>query len=189
MKNKNKITKYFIFCTVFIILLLEQYSIAQEYSSPMMAMLTKNYFAPTSEIENLFKNNLQLGDSVIYTKVPRGLVISIDSLIFFKEGNDDLLDSAKPHLSAIANILRQINNNCIIESNTEFNSNKKSDYSTNWELSTVRAGKIADYLIKNEHISPSKISAIGYGEYMPFSTQSSNMDRRIDFVIINYEAQ
>lgn len=152
--------------------------------------LTENKYNKTSDIEQLFSQNLNLGDCVIYTKVPRGLIVSICSTIFFDEGQDILLDNSKPILSKIAQILKFINKECSIESNTAYTSWEKSKYKSNWELSTVRAGKIVDYLIKVEKVHPQKINAIGFGEFMPFSSNvhySNHMNRRIDFVILNYE--
>lgn len=154
--------------------------------------LTQNYSIPTIEIETIFRTQLKLGSSVIYTKVPRGLVVSIDSSIFFNEGQDKLLDSSKPVLYIIATILKTINNQCIVEGNTDANSWENSNYASNWELSTVRAGKIVDYLVKVEKVNPHRINAIGFGEMIPFYDNlnyKQNMNKRIDFVIINYEKQ
>ncbi len=164
---------------------------AKDYpQAPISARLSETYIKPTSEIENIFKNNLHLGKSVVYTRVPRGLIVSIDSLIFFNEGDDKLLNSSKPALKIIAVILKELENECVIESNTNSDSYENSDYDTNWELSTVRAGRIAEYLIKEEKIPSEKIRAVGFGEMMPFYSHiehSPDLDRRIDFVIINYE--
>ena len=158
--------------------------------APISAILSQTYFKPTSEIESIFKNNLNLGNSVVYTKVPRGLIVSIDSLIFFDDGDDKLLNSAKPALKTIARILKELENECVIEANTNSDSYENSEYASNWELSTVRAGKIAEYLINEEKIPSEKIRAVGFGELMPFYNHiehSPDLDRRIDFVIINYE--
>ena len=194
MRNKITGIKYFI---CFIILsgfsfFAVSFANIPEYSQKIAGQLTQNNYSRTSDIERLFAGSLNLGDCIIYTKVPRGLIVSICSTIFFEEGQDKLLDSSKPVLSKIAQILKFINKECSVESNTAYKSWEKSNYKSNWELSTVRAGKIVDYLIKVEKISPQKINAIGFGEVMPFSSNvhySNNMDRRIDFVILNYEKQ
>ena len=152
--------------------------------------LLQNYSIPTTEIENMFRSQLKLGNAVLYTKVPRGLVVSIDSSVFFNEGKDELLESSKPVLYTIAAILKTLNNQCIVEGNTDADSWETSNYASNWELSTVRAGKIVEYLVKVEKVNPHRINSIGFGEMMPFYDNVSykqNMNKRIDFVIINYE--
>lgn len=110
--------------------------------------------------------------------------------MFFRKGNDELIDSAKPLLHHIADILRVLDNKCIVESNSNFETFENSTYHSNWELSIVQAEKIVDYLIKTEKINPGRISAVGYGEMMPFKQKNrynENFNQRIDFVIINYE--
>lgn len=143
----------------------------------------------SKNIENLFKQQLPKNQSVIYTKVPRGLVVSFKSEVFFSENEVELLESSKSILHVIANILKKLSNECIIESHF-VNENLKTPYRYNWELTTIRADKIVQYLISEEKINPKKIEAIGFGEMMPFFdnvNSSANLNRRIDFVIINYE--
>lgn len=182
---------YIIFCVAFVLFLAHP-SYSKTSNFKIKGNLMQNYSIPTAEIEQMFRSNLNLGDSVIYTKVPRGLVVSIDSTVFFNLGQDELLEQSKSVLYQIALILKTLNNQCIVEGNTDVDSWEVSNYQYNWELSTVRAGKIVDYLIKVEKVNPYRINAIGFGEMMPFYDSVSyrqNMNKRIDFVIINYEKQ
>lgn len=189
MKNKIRRTIYFIFCAILFTGIFRQYSSA-ENNARISVQLSKSSSLKTKDLEDIFRKKLECHRNIFYTKVPRGLIISIDSLIFFEEGKDMLLPSSKPVLNIIADILNQLNNKCIIEAGTVPDSLHNSDYLSGWELSNVRAGIIVDYLIKECQVPPEKIQAIGFGEYMPFNNQtvhSQNLDRRIDFVIINYE--
>ncbi len=54
----------------------------------------------------------------------------------------------------------------------------------NWELSAVRADKIAEYFIKVKKLNARNIQSIGLGDISPVI---ENMNNRIDFVIINYD--
>lgn len=189
MKNKIKELTYFIFFTVLLGIYTGCYASTQE-PTKISAKLTQSYYAPTLEIEKLFKEKLNLDQSVIYTKVPRGLIVSISSSVFFEDGQDELLETSKPILHKIGELLNNLHNKCIVEGNTEHDTYKKSEYKTNWELSTIRSDKIVEYLIKTENVHPKKIDAVGFGEIMPFKNNVSykgNMNNRIDFVIINYE--
>lgn len=191
MGTKKIKVLYIIFCVAFVLFLAHP-SYSKTSNFKIKGNLTQNYSIPTAEIEQMFRSNLNLGDSVIYTKVPRGLVVSIDSTVFFNLGQDELLEQSKSVLYQIALILKTLNNQCIVEGNTDVDSWEVSNYQYNWELSTVRAGKIVDYLIKVEKVNPHRINAIGFGEMMPFYDSVSyrqNMNKRIDFVIINYEKQ
>jgi ompA/motB domain protein len=190
--NKKIKTLYVIFFVAFVLCLFAYPSYSKTSNFKIKGNLTQNYSVPTAEIERMFRSKLNLGNSVIYTKVPRGLVVSIDSTVFFNLGQDELLEQSKSVLYQIALILKTLNNQCIVEGNTDVDSWEVSNYQYNWELSTVRAGKIVDYLIKVEKVNPHRINAIGFGEMMPFYDNVNyrqNMNKRIDFVIINYEKQ
>lgn len=140
----------------------------------------------TVEIEKLFRNNLNLGDCIYYSTVPRGLIVSINSIVFFDDGKDEIKECSKEVLNKIAQILKFINTPCIIEGNTTKNSYRSSIYRSDWEISMVRAEKIADYLIKAGNLNHEQIRAIGFGEFVPYKDPGAEMNERIDFVIINY---
>lgn len=163
------------------------YAIDNKVEAQISANLTHNYYGPTIEIEKLFRQNLRIGEAVKYAIVPRGLVVSIDSSVFFEEGYDEILESSKPVLSNIAQILKSLNNDCIVEGNTEFYTYQNSEYQSNWELSIVRAEKITDYLIKTEQVNPLSITSVGFGEFEPIKNGIGIKNDRIDFVIINYD--
>lgn len=182
MKNKIGKLKYFIYLIILSGLL-----------SPCVALENQTatgYIQNTTEdIETLFRNNIPLKDSIIYTQVPRGLVVSLDSLLFFDQNSDELLECSKCLLDIIGDILLFIDKPCIIESNTQKNTYQNTCYRSDWELTMIRAEKIADYLIKTRKIPPEKIRAAGFGAIMPFDDNVSfkgNLNRRIDFVILNW---
>lgn len=191
MKNKIVGIAYLVWLTFTLSVQIPTFSLDCINSSnkSLIVKLEHSTFGPTKNIEHLFKQQLPQNDSIIYTKVPRGLVISIKSEVFFADGDVEILDSAKSILHAIAQTLKTIPNECVIESHS-VNENFENSYRYNWELTTIRADKIVQYLIKEEKLNPQKIEAIGFGEIMPFFdnvNSNANLNRRIDFVIINYE--
>lgn len=189
MDNKIGKIKYFISLAILFVVFIGNCNFAGKAFSAdnqINGKLIHNSYISTADIENKFKNKLNLNGNVLYSKVPRGLVVSINSNLFFNQNDDELLNSAEPLLHDIAEILISLNKICTIESSSDFDLPQNSKYNYNWELSTVRANKIVDYLIKNEKINPNNISAIGYGEISPLKT-NYNFSSRIDFVIMNYE--
>ena len=48
-----------------------------------------------------------------------------------------------------------------------------AEYSDNWELSQARALSVVRYMIENEGIRPDRLSANGFGEYQPISTEDN----------------
>lgn len=163
--------------------------LAEEYPPKIKVNLTQTQNIETTKIENIFQQQLN-SNNVIYTRVPRGLIISLPSNLFFENGKDILLENSKPVINLISTILNTQSYKCMIEANTEPDSWTSSKFAYNWELATSRADNIVNYMIKSQKVNPQKIRAIGFGEMEPFydKTKGFNfMNERIDFIIINYE--
>jgi flagellar motor protein MotB len=138
-------------------------------------------------IEEIIK--IEFPEYVTLTKVPRGIIISIDESMLFDRCGTEIKPESHYILDKISKIINQIKNICVIENHTldECGNNIES-----WETAMVRAGNITDYMIKNNSVNPEQLFNIGYGEHMPFN-ESVNPDakklfNRIDFVILSYEA-
>lgn len=150
-----------------------------------------------NNLEKIFAQSLPQNKGIIYTKVPRGLVISFNEHIFFNENETKIKENSLYILNIIANILKQLPNQCIIEDHIrEQNFNNLE----NWEVSMTRASSISEYLIKYEKVPQEQLFDIGFGNMMPFYDNvaplennatgfASSMDNRVDFVIIEYEAK
>lgn len=147
--------------------------------------LIKNTKLNINDIENLIKENLQLKNTVIYHRVPRGLIVSFDSSLFFEDNAEELKESSKQLLTKLGELIKTIDEPCVIEGHTTRTSLKDSTHIFDWEISMIRAEKILDYLIKNTNVDPKKTRAIGFGKKIPdeiFHKENS----RIDFVILIY---
>ena len=151
-----------------------------------------SYQPNVEKLEQIFKTHLPIKEGIIYTKVPRGLVLSIDERWFFNKGEARIKESSLCILDTIAVLLTNLPNYCVIENHTGEENFENSDYKENWELSIARASNIAEYLVKYKHLHIKKVFPLGYGEFMPFKDnvgESVGMDNRVDFVIIEYDAK
>lgn len=149
--------------------------------------VTISYQPEVDKLENLFKAVLPLRCGIMYTKVPRGLIISIDEKCFFNHGEVRIRESSLDILDAISVLLAKLPNYCVIENHTE-----EQDCNDNWELSVARASNLAEYMIKYRKLPMEKVFSLGFGETMPFRDNVApvkGMNNRIDFVIIEYEAK
>lgn len=140
------------------------------------------------KLETIFKTEMPNG--IIYTKVPRGLIISIDESLFFNNCETDLNGNSLYILDDFAEIFKNLPNYCVIEDHVQ------KDICTgleNWELSMIRAANIAEYLVKCKNIPTEKIFDIGFGETMPFKDNvdpiQKGLNNRIDLVIIDYDVK
>ena len=157
-----------------------------------MAMITVNK-PQADRMEALFKATLPLEEgTVIYTKVPRGLIVSVDEQLFFDRGSIKIRQSSLPVLNAIISVFQTLDTYCIIEDHSDKDGVADSNYQSNWELTIARSSNIVQYFIRYGNISPDKVFGFGFGEFMPFKDNVSpagDKDNRIDFVFIDYEAK
>ena len=146
-------------------------------------------FVQTEQIKTFFEHYLSfMGEDINFNQEPRGLVVSINSQVFFEQDSIILNEYSKPILEMIGYILNYIGKPCIIEGNAQNTGNPKD--LTHLELSAVQAGRIGDFLIEKVNVHPDKIRTIGFGNMSPPINNSKNpLDniQRIDFVVLNYE--
>ena len=143
--------------------------------------------ANLNKVENLMRKFVDT--DMIFTYVPRGLVVSFDEDLFFNINQDKISLSGVCVLEKISKVLKNIDNLCVIEGHTNNLNPQNSIYSENWELSLARANNIAIYLMRCDNINPEKLFSIGFGAYMPFHDNVSytgDLDNRIDFVFLEY---
>lgn len=90
-------------------------------------------------------------------------------------------------LKKFEKFLAKYKNPVIIEVHTEKFKNESEKGIRNWELSTVIANNIEEYLTKiAKTISSNKISSVGYGEFLPAKNTSNNggkYSNRVDIII------
>lgn len=152
--------------------------------------LSTSFDSQINLIQNSFMSVLPRKNSIAYTKVPRGLVLSIAEDEFFPPDKYSIKASGKEMLNKIIYVLQKYDNDCVIESHTDEILSNDSIYTYDWELSIARANAIADYIVKVGKVQSGRVFPLGFGELMPFKdnvSQKGFSDRRVDFVIFDYD--
>jgi chemotaxis protein MotB len=141
------------------------------------------------KIKILIKEKLNKNEGVSVSQKPRGVLIRLNNRILFDQGSVIIKKDNAVVLDKIAKIIKDIPNNIKIEGHTDNVPVKTTKIFSNWELSTLRAVNIINYLIKNHNISPARFSAVGYGEFMPVADNKTEAgkseNRRVDIVILS----
>jgi chemotaxis protein MotB len=120
----------------------------------------------------------------------KGLVITVVGDLLFDSGKAKIRAEAHSLLDKVARVLRENvpELNVGIEGHTDNQPIKFSGWKSNWELSTARALSVLHYLVNEKGISPTRLSAVGYGEYRPVSTndtkEGKQLNRRVEIVIL-----
>lgn len=124
------------------------------------------------------------------------LTIRISEGILFEPSSDEFIKDGLPVLDEIAEILRDTPNSVKIEGHTDNIPTNTERFPSNWDLSSARAVKILKHFISAHKYDPVKLSATGYGEYRPITSNDTPegraRNRRVDIMVIsenNYKGE
>ena len=120
----------------------------------------------------------------------KGLVITFVADILFDSGKAKIKQEAMPTLDKVARVLTEnlADFNIGIEGHTDNQPIKYSGWKSNWELSSARALSVLHYVTEDKGISGSRVSAIGYGEHHPVTSNDTKegmrLNRRVEIVVL-----
>ena len=120
----------------------------------------------------------------------RGLVITFVSEVLFDSGKAKLRSDSLEKLDKVSGVLQTTVSdlNVGIEGHTDNVPIKYSGWKSNWELSAARAMSVLHHLVDNQGVAPHRLSATGYGEYHPVTSNDTNegrqKNRRVEIVIL-----
>jgi len=151
-----------------------------------------------SDAENLSINTIKakLDKFAVDTKIQttlvssieeRGLVISIQETLLFESGSAVITDRARAILEKISTVLAAEPNQIKVEGHTDNLPIHTAQFPSNWELSVIRATNVVQ-ILQTDGITADRLSATGYGEYRPISSNDTDAERgknrRIDLIIL-----
>ncbi len=135
------------------------------------------------------KKDIDAETSIKVIKSDRGIVIRLNDTMLFDPGSAIIKQDAMATLQKIAGSLEKFKNPIVIEGHTDSMPIRNERYPSNWELSTARATNIIKYLTDTYKFPPSRLSAVGYGEYMPIeqntTPQGRAKNRRVDIIVLS----
>lgn len=122
-------------------------------------------------LQPLIKENL-----VSIKKKDFWVELELNSGLLFLSGEAELSPDSLPLIGKIARVFKPLPNAINVEGHTDTNPISTAKFPSNWELSSARATRVVQELIK-EGIEPSRLSAIGYGEYHPVADNKMEKGR------------
>lgn len=116
------------------------------------------------------------------------LLITINSMALFEPGKVTINPVAKKLAHAISSVLQQYSDYEIkVSGHTDNVPVIKSEYQSNWDLSSLRAIRFLEMMLDNKNLNPKMFSAAGYGEYRPIASNSTAegraKNRRVEVLI------
>ena len=152
-------------------------------SSPESSLSEQDLILSKLEKNEVIKSKTKL------LKSSKGAIIRLNDKMLFAPGSAIIKPEVLGTLDSIASELKSIDNYVIIEGHTDSSPIKTTQFPSNWELSPARATNIINYLITKKDLNPKRLSAVGYGEYMPIAPNTTyegkTQNRRVDIIILS----
>lgn len=193
------VVSYSDFVTMLLALFMVMFAISQNVTKYQAKIIEDNNLQAVEassdvsqkSVDELMKElNEKIGEnsSIKLVKDNRGLIVRMNDSILFDEGSAIIKKNASKTLNEVIDVLSQIDNKILVEGHTDSTPINTKEYPSNWELSTARATNIIGYILRTGKIPPQRLSAAGYGEYMPIADNTSSggrlLNRRVDIIIL-----
>ncbi len=113
--------------------------------------------------------------------------VSVQGPMFFERGKVDLLPKVAEFLDRLAIVIQQTPYQIHIIGHTDDNPIRTAVFPSNWELSVVRASRVARYLIRSGSIDPARFIVMGRGQFDPAYPNEDEefraLNRRVEIII------
>lgn len=118
-----------------------------------------------------------------------GLLVTIKDSVLFDSGSADVREEDIAVAKEISDLLViDPPHNVIISGHTDNVPIQNSSFSSNWELSVMRAVNFMKIILENEKLNPSMFSAKGFGEFQPIASNDTEegkaKNRRVEVLIL-----
>lgn len=149
-------------------------------------------FEPLMQI-NVFERSqqaireTQLENVEIVLMDDQSVKVSVQGPMFFELGKADLRPEVKAFLNKLAIIIRQTPFQVNVIGHTDDHPINTELFPSNWELSAVRASRVARYLLQQGNIDPSRFTIMGRSKYQPAIPNTDEnkraLNRRVEIII------
>ena len=140
----------------------------------------------TKQVEEDLKKQIKDGSLGLEVTTSR-IKLTFSSPILFDSGSAQLKDSALEVLDPVAASLLKMENKIIVEGHTDSARMLGRRFSSNRELSIMRAFSVINRLT-GKGVKPDRITAFGYGEFRPAAPNDTDANRlknrRIEIIIM-----
>lgn len=141
------------------------------------------------QIADKFRDAFSGGDLTIILRNGR-LVVQLPNAILYDLGKAEIKPEGLEVVDKLAGVLKSIPTRSFLIAGHTDNvpvSKRSKKYSSNWELSSLRALKVV-LLLQEKGVAPTQLAAAGYGEYMPVTSNDTDegkaQNRRTEIIIM-----
>ena len=140
-----------------------------------------------SEVMQLDKE-LGISQKVLFVGKQRdGVQITVAGTLLFWPGYTQLRPASQVLIGRLAQLLIRMPNAIRVSANTDNQPSTNTQYTSNWELSSVRADAVVEGLA-SYGLAPSRLFALGQSQYHPVASNATSagreLNRRADILIV-----
>ncbi|MBM4121132.1 MAG: flagellar motor protein MotD [Nitrospira sp.] len=172
----------------------QRYDVGEGKSAIIPAIHKKVYFM--TRAQSVVKKavlDLDLKEKLKLTATEGGILITIEDSLLFEGGRADVKPESLPILEALAEVLADAGDD-VKEIRVEGHSDnvplRNAQFSSNWELSSLRAVTVVRVLTELHKVPPQKTVAVGYGEFKPvadnLTPESRAKNRRVELNVFTW---
>ncbi|TFE01218.1 flagellar motor protein MotB [Jeotgalibacillus sp. R-1-5s-1] len=130
-----------------------------------------------------------LDDQFATELTDEGLLLTIRDNVLFTSGSADVREEYRDIAREVASLLEfDPPRNVIISGHTDNVPISTAAFSSNWELSVMRAVNFMKLVIENPNLDPRWFSAKGFGEFQPIATNDTEegraQNRRVEVLVL-----
>jgi chemotaxis protein MotB len=139
------------------------------------------------ELAKSLKDEIKSG-KIELSELKGRMVVKMKDKILFSSGSVRINPEGQAALAKVAEALKDVQGKIIrVEGHTDnVPTDPKGNFASNWELSTTRALAVVK-LLQDKGVPARRLSALGYGEYQPIASNTSekgrSLNRRIEIVL------
>ncbi len=142
------------------------------------------------DLYEALKNTIRVSrveDVTVALEKDNTIKVSVGEPMMFDLGRADLKPQSMRFLREFADKMVTTKYKIIVEGHTDSFPVHSASFPTNWELSAVRATRVARFLIEDGGLEPERFAVVGYSMYKPVvpntSLQNKAKNRRVEIVI------
>jgi len=154
----------------------EKMLMEREKSLREMKQIISRQDSITKRLNDILHNALLgFNSDELSVEIKNGKVyISMSDKLLFKSGSVTVEDKGVDALKVLADVLNKNNDiDVLIEGHTDSIPIKTALFKDNWDLSVIRATSIVRLLTEDYHVSSTRVTASGRGEFFPKAENST----------------
>jgi len=119
----------------------------------------------------------------------RGVIVGLNSAVFFSTGDDTIEPAAYATLEKVAVILNRLPNALRLEGHTDSLPINTARFPSNWELSAARSIAMLRLFSERFGVAQERMAVVGYADTAAIDSndteQGRRRNRRVDIVIVS----